>query len=126
MKNNKKLNNKESENELSRVSISWYPGHMAKTMKQVENDLKLVDIVIEILDARIPISSQNPEYQKLIKNKKRIIILNKSDLADENENQKWVEYFSNNKIATILCNKQNCEYDKQYDDRRKKNGSTKR
>lgn len=104
MKNNKKLNNKESENELSRVSISWYPGHMAKTMKQVENDLKLVDIVIEILDARIPISSQNPEYQKLIKNKKRIIILNKSDLADENENQKWVEYFSNNKIATILCN----------------------
>ena len=104
MKNNKKLNNKESKNELSRVSISWYPGHMAKTMKQVENDLKLVDIVIEILDARIPISSQNPEYQKLIKNKKRIIILNKSDLADENENQKWVEYFSNNKIATILCN----------------------
>ena len=71
---------------------------MAKTMKQVETDVKLVDIVIEILDARIPISSQNPEIQKLIKNKKRIIVLNKCDLANEKENENWVKYFS--KIQT--------------------------
>ena len=74
------------EQNRDKTNINWYPGHMAKTMKQVELDLKLVDIVIEILDARIPISSQNPEIQKLIKNKKRIIVLNKCDLANEKEN----------------------------------------
>ena len=66
----------ESDKVFRKVVLSWYPGHMAKTMKQVEMDLKLVDIVIEILDARIPVSSQNPEVQRLIKNKKKIIILN--------------------------------------------------
>ena len=70
--NSKKNNRKETNNASSRVSISWYPGHMAKTMKQLETDLKLVDVVVEILDARIPVSSQNPEAQKLIKNKKKI------------------------------------------------------
>ena len=80
------MNNEKS---FPKVGINWYPGHMAKTMKQVEADLKLVDIVIEILDARIPVSSQNPEIQKLVKNKKKIIVLNKSDLANESENKKW-------------------------------------
>ena len=80
---------------------------MAKTMKQVETDVKLVDIVIEILDARIPISSQNPEIQKLIKNKKRIIVLNKCDLANEKENENWVKYFSKIHIPVILCNSNN-------------------
>lgn len=89
------------------TKINWYPGHMAKTMKQVEADLKLVDIVIEILDARIPISSQNPEIKKLIKNKKRIIILNKCDLADEKENKNWVKYFEEVNIPVILCNSNN-------------------
>ena len=65
MRKNKKMN--EDTKSLPSTSINWYPGHMAKTMKQVEEDLKLVDIVIEILDARIPISSQNPNVQKLIK-----------------------------------------------------------
>ena len=82
-----------NEKSCASTSINWYPGHMAKTMKQVEEDLKLVDIVIEILDARIPISSQNPEVQKLIKNKKKIVILNKSDLANEAETDKWIKYF---------------------------------
>ena len=75
MNNSKKNNRKEMNNASSRVSISWYPGHMAKTMKQLETDLKLVDVVVEILDARIPVSSQNPEAQKLIKNKKKSNIL---------------------------------------------------
>lgn len=80
---------------------------MAKTMKQVEVDLKLVDIIIEILDARIPISSQNPQIKKLIENKKKIIILNKSDLADIKENDNWRNYFNKQNIPTILCNSNN-------------------
>lgn len=90
-----------------RTNINWYPGHMAKTMKQVEEDLKLVDIVIEILDARIPISSQNPEVQKLINNKKKIVILNKSDLANEAETNKWIKYFEKKHVPSILCNSNN-------------------
>lgn len=98
---NKKNNNQENS---SKVGINWFPGHMAKTMKQIEQDLKLVDIVIEILDARIPLSSQNPNVQKLIVNKKKIIVLNKSDLANEKENIRWVNYFANNHIPAILFN----------------------
>ena len=79
-------------------------GHMKKAMDQIEQDVKLVDIIIEILDARIPVSSQNPEVQKLISSKKKIIILNKSDLADEKENKKGVNYFEQNEIPVILCN----------------------
>lgn len=73
------------EKSLPSTSINWYPGHMAKTKRQIIEDLKLIDIVIEILDARIPISSQNPDINKLIQNKKRIIVLNKSDLSDKNK-----------------------------------------
>lgn len=102
---NKKLNNEEKS--LHSVQINWYPGHMAKTIRQIENDLKLVDIVIEILDARIPISSQNPEIRKVINGKKKIIILNKCDLADGKENVKWVTYFEKNNIPAILCNSNN-------------------
>ena len=62
------------------LNINWYPGHMAKTKKQIIEDLKLIDIVAEIIDSRIPISSQNPDIKEIIKDKKRLIILNKSDL----------------------------------------------
>ena len=75
------------------MNINWFPGHMAKTRKQITEDLKLVDVVIEILDARIPFSSQNPEIKKITQNKKKVIILNKCDLSDENDNQKWMEHF---------------------------------
>ena len=75
-------------NNENKTNINWYPGHMKKAMDQIEQDVKLVDIIIEILDARIPISSQNPEVQKIIKNKNRIIILNKADLSEEKENKK--------------------------------------
>lgn len=91
-------NNKE---ELPKVNINWYPGHMAKTKRQITDDLKLVDIVIELLDARIPLSSQNPEITKLVQNKKRIIVLNKADLADKVETQKWIKYFQNKNIPAI-------------------------
>lgn len=84
------------------VGINWYPGHMAKTMRQIESDIKIVDIVIELLDARIPLASQNPEIANKIKNKKKIVVLNKADLADEKMNQKWVSYFENQNIPAVL------------------------
>ena len=90
--------------EENKTNINWYPGHMAKTLRQMEADLKLIDIVIEILDARIPISSQNPSVKNIIKNKKKIVILNKYDLAEDNENKKWVRYFEKNNIPCVLCN----------------------
>ena len=94
-----KNNNKESE---SKVNINWYPGHMAKTKKQIIEDLKVIDIVIELLDARIPISSQNPNIAEITKGKKKIIVLNKSDLADKKENQKWIEHFKKQGIRAVL------------------------
>lgn len=99
MNNNKGNNNKKS---CASTSINWYPGHMAKTMKQIEADLRIVDIVIELLDARIPIASQNPEIANKIKNKKKLVVLNKADLADEKTNQKWVNYLENQGIPAVL------------------------
>ena len=96
-----KDNNKNQES-LSKVVINWYPGHMAKTRKQVIQDLKLVDIVIEILDARIPISSQNPDMAEITKGKKKMVILNKCDLADDRQNALWVKFFQNKGITAVL------------------------
>ena len=75
---------------------------MAKTRKQIIEDLKLIDIVAEILDARIPLSSQNPDIKEIIKDKKRLVILNKCDLACERENKRWVDYFEKNNIPAVL------------------------
>ena len=86
----------------NKTNINWYPGHMAKTMKQIEADLRIVDIVIELLDARIPIARQNPKIANKIKNKKKLVVLNKADLADEKTNQKWVNYFENQEIPAVL------------------------
>lgn len=80
---------------------------MAKTKKQIIEDLKLVDIVAEIIDSRIPISSQNPDIKEIIKDKKRLIILNKSDLSSEKENAKWVKYFESNQIPAVLVDSNN-------------------
>lgn len=90
-------------NRQNSININWYPGHMLKTKKQIMEDLKLIDIVIEILDARIPVSSKNPDMQKIIQNKKRIVILNKSDLAEEKETTKWIEYYKKNDIKAIVA-----------------------
>ena len=98
------MDKEKNENSYHKINLNWFPGHMAKTLRQIEADLKLVDLVIELLDARIPISSQNPETKKLMADKKRIVILNKSDLADEKENIKWVNKFESQNIPAILCN----------------------
>lgn len=87
----------------NKMNINWYPGHMLKTKKQIIEDIKLIDVVIELLDARIPESSKNPDIQKIIQNKKRIVILNKSDLAEENETKKWVKFYKNNGIKAIAA-----------------------
>lgn len=86
----------------NKTNINWYPGHMAKTKRQIIEDLKLIDVIVEILDARIPLSSQNPDVKGYTKNKKRVIVLNKSDLADENETKKWVRYFENQGIPAVI------------------------
>lgn len=88
-------------NNLSQMNINWYPGHMAKTRRQIEEDLKLIDVVIELLDARIPQSSRNPDIKRLTQNKKRIILLNKCDLADEKMNKIWQQKYSKEAV-TIL------------------------
>ncbi len=74
---------------------------MLKTKKQIIEDLKLIDVIIEILDARIPLASQNPDIKQITANKKKIVVLNKSDLADEKETKKWIEYFKNQGIIAI-------------------------
>jgi len=96
--------NNETQKSLSKVVINWFPGHMAKTRRQIEEDLKLVDIVIELIDARIPKSSQNPDLKKILKNKTVIKLLNKSDLADSKENRKWKEYFEKQGIQAVIIN----------------------
>lgn len=94
--------NNNTQKENSKTNINWYPGHMAKTKRQIMEDVRLVDIVIELLDARIPISSQNPDIAEITKNKKKIIVLNKCDLADEKQNKRWVEYFKAKNIPAVL------------------------
>ena len=89
---------------LPSTRIQWYPGHMAKTKREIIEDLKLIDVVIEILDARIPISSQNPDIKNIIARKKKIVLLNKCDLADEVETKKWKEYFEKQGLPVVLVN----------------------
>ncbi|MBK5253211.1 MAG: ribosome biogenesis GTPase YlqF [Peptostreptococcaceae bacterium] len=86
-------------------NINWYPGHMKKTRELIQENLKLVDLVIEVIDSRIPVSSRNPIIDSLIENKLRLIVLNKSDLSDRDENRKWGNRFINegNKVITMNC-----------------------
>ena len=84
-----------------KMNIQWYPGHMTKTRRQMEADLKQVDAVCEILDARIPISSRNPDIDSICGNKPRIVILNRMDLADPNATKQWVAYFRSKGMAAI-------------------------
>ena len=83
------------------MNIQWFPGHMAKTRRQIEEKLKLIDVVVEVLDARIPKSSKNPDITQITKGKPRIVVLNKSDLADEVITRSWVEYY--NSIGIKAC-----------------------
>ena len=84
------------------MNINWYPGHMKKTMDNIRASLKLVDIVGEIIDARIPISSKNPVIDDVLKDKPRIMILNKSDMADENETKKWLNYYRKQGYGAVV------------------------
>ena len=86
------------------AQIHWFPGHMKKALNEIEAKIKLVDIVIEILDARAPLSSINPEFEKRVQNKKRIFVLSKSDLADPIETQKWEQYFKKSVDSLLILN----------------------
>lgn len=84
-------------------AIQWFPGHMAKTRRLITESLKMVDIVLEITDARIPMSSRNPELDKWLSNKPRIIMLNKADSADPNVTSMWLDYYKKQGIPAIAC-----------------------
>ena len=93
--------NNNQEEKLTKVGINWYPGHMTKAKRMMQEDIKFNDIVIELIDARIPMSSRNPDIDDLAKNKYRLILLNKSDLADERVTAKWVDFFEKQGIKVI-------------------------
>ena len=89
------------------MNINWYPGHMKKTKDLLQENLKLVNIVIEVIDARIPIASKNPDFDQLFRDKKRLIVLNKYDLADPNLNKDWEEYYKSRGWSAVLYNSTN-------------------
>ena len=89
------------------MNYQWYPGHMTKAKRMMQEDIKLIDLVIEIIDARVPLSSRNPDIDELGKNKARLIILNKSDLADEKKNDAWAAWFQGKGCFTAKVNARN-------------------
>lgn len=82
-------------------TIQWFPGHMTKTKRQIQSSLKLVDAVAEIIDARIPVSSRNPDLSKLVQNKPRVILLNKCDMANQTATKMWIDYFKKQNLVAI-------------------------
>ena len=100
--------------EQEKMNIQWYPGHMTKTRRQIEADLKLVDAVCEIVDARIPISSRNPDIDAICGNKPRIIVLNRMDLADNEATKKCSE--CGRRLKVVLTKEEQEELTKQNDD----------
>ena len=86
------------------ANYQWYPGHMTKAKRMMQEDIKLIDLIIELVDARIPQSSRNPDIDELGKNKARIILLNKSDLADSQKNKQWMTYFNNKGLHVVEVN----------------------
>lgn len=89
------------------MHFQWYPGHMTKAKRMMEENIKLIDLIIELIDARIPLSSRNPEIDSLGKNKFRLVLLNKSDLADERYNEAWMEYFKGKGYFVVKVNARN-------------------
>ncbi len=86
------------------MTIQWFPGHMAKARREVTEKLKLVDIIFELVDARLPLSSRNPMIDEVTGQKPRLIILNKADMADEAETQNWIRYFDGQDIQAVAIN----------------------
>lgn len=89
------------------MNVQWYPGHMTKAKRQMQEDIKLIDLIIELVDARVPLSSRNPDIDELGKNKARMILLNKADLADERQNRAWMEYFKEKGIYAVSIDSRN-------------------
>ena len=89
------------------MNYQWYPGHMTKAKRMMQENISLIDLIIEIVDARIPLSSRNPDIDELGKNKSRVILLNKSDLSDGKYNELWMEYFKNKGFHVVLVNSKN-------------------
>ncbi len=89
------------------MDIQWYPGHMMKAKRQMQEDMKLIDLIIELVDARVPRASRNPDIDQLGKQKSRLILLNKSDMADERQNQMWLEYFKKQGFYALLADSRN-------------------
>ena len=89
------------------MNYQWYPGHMMKAKRMMQENIKLIDLVIELVDARIPMSSRNPDIDELAKNKSRMILLNKADLADEKENENWTAYFKDKGFHVLQINSKN-------------------
>ncbi len=86
------------------MHFQWYPGHMTKAKRMMQENIKLIDLVIELVDARIPVSSRNPDIDELGKNKARLVLLNKSDLAEEKQNDAWAEYFRQKGFSVVKVN----------------------
>jgi ribosome biogenesis GTPase A len=84
------------------MNIQWFPGHMSKTMRVLQENLKMVDVVIELLDARIPFSSKNPEIDKIVSGKPKVVALNKADLADESVSKKWSDWYEDNDKSAVF------------------------
>ena len=86
------------------MHFQWYPGHMPKARRMMQENIKLIDLIIELVDARVPLSSRNPDIDELGKNKARLILLNKADLAEERMNDEWVEYFKEKGYSAVKVN----------------------
>lgn len=86
-------------------TLQWYPGHMAKTRRLIEDNLKMIDVVVEILDARVPYSGRNPNFDDILKNKPRLLVMNKADLADKDRTNQWIEWYRTRgiKVIPISC-----------------------
>ncbi len=90
----------------NQYQLQWFPGHMAKTRRMISDNLKLVELVIELVDARLPLSSRNPEVDKIVQSKPRVLVLNKADIADRSTTDKWLSYFNKSGITAIAANSQ--------------------
>lgn len=91
----------------NKYQLQWFPGHMAKTRRMIQDNLKLVDVVIELVDARLPLSSRNPDVDKIIGSKPRIVVLNKADIADNSLTMKWLNYFKDKNIEADFSKQPN-------------------
>lgn len=89
------------------MNVQWYPGHMTRAKRQMQEDLKLIDLIIELVDARVPLSSRNPDIDSLGSNKARLILLNKADLADDRQNEAWKQYFCQKGFYVVKVDSRN-------------------